>query len=360
MNQKRIVAHLDMDAFFAAIEERDNPQFRGLPIVVGADPKDGKGRGVVSTANYKAREYGIHSAMPISVAWRLSEKARKQGKPPVVFLPTNYFRYSQVSKKIRKIIQNYASVIEQASVDEFYLDLSFAKSFKKAREICFKVKEEIREKGKLTCSIGLAPNKLIAKVASAREKPDRFTIVFPSQVNKFLEQLSIREIPGIGPKTEAYLVRQGIKLVKDLKKVPKNQLKEMFGKWGLDLYEKLRGRDYSPVTEEYEVKSFGEQETFLKDTLNSNFISERLAYLCKNVTERFNEEGFKGFRTIVLTIRFTDFETRTKSLTFKESNNDYNFLKIQALKLLLPFLDHRENPRGKLIRLIGVRVEKLA
>lgn len=159
----RIIAHLDMDAFFAAIEERDNPQFYGMPIAVGADPKSGQGRGVVATANYKAREYGIHSALPISKAWQYSEAARRRGKPPVIFLPANFERYTEASEHIMAIIRAHAPLVEQASVDEAYFDISFFGSYAKAEKICRAIKGEIKEKEKVTASVGIGPNKLIAK-----------------------------------------------------------------------------------------------------------------------------------------------------------------------------------------------------
>src|SRR3989344_8900142 len=162
----RIIAHLDLDAFFAAVEERDKPRLKGRPIVIGADPEDGKGRGVLSTANYAARKYGIHSAMPISHAWRLAKEAEKQGQEPAIFLTGSYERYGEVSDKIMAIISKYSEHIEQASVDEAYIDLSYAQDFIKAAEICRQIKKEIKSKEKLTASVGLAPNKLIAKIAS--------------------------------------------------------------------------------------------------------------------------------------------------------------------------------------------------
>src|SRR3989344_2531243 len=155
----RIIAHLDMDAFFAAVEERERPRLRGKPIVVGADPKNGQGRGVVSTANYAAREYGIRSAMPISQAWRLSESARRNGKPAAVFLEPDFHKYAKASNEIVAIARTYASLVEQASIDEMYLDLSFLKNYEQAEKIAKKIKEEIMKKEGLTCSIGISPNK---------------------------------------------------------------------------------------------------------------------------------------------------------------------------------------------------------
>ena len=173
----RIVGHLDMDAFFAAIEERDDPSLSGLPIVVGADPRAGKGRGVVSTANYPARAYGIHSALPISQAWRLSEAARNQGKPPVRFLPVRMEHYAEVSAHVMETLRRFVFSVEQASIDEAYFDLSSCESYTLAEDICRRVKRAIRDEERLTASVGIGPNKLIAKIASGMCKPDGLTTV---------------------------------------------------------------------------------------------------------------------------------------------------------------------------------------
>ena len=395
----RIIAHLDMDAFFAAIEERDRPKFKGLPIVIGADPMEGKGRGVVSTANYKAREYGIRSATPISFAWQMSEEARKKGLPPVVFLFPNFSKYEKSSLKIVEIVRKFSLVVEPASIDEMYFDLSRFGSFKKAEEICEEIKREIKKEEKLTCSIGVGSNKLIAKIASDVKKPDGLTIVEKGKEETFLENFPIRKIPGIGPKTEeVFLRRQGIGpttptsvglrrrapkptfqsasrqnfvgaetsrknknilLVKDLKKISKDELKKMLGKWGEDLYFKIRGVDDSPIVEKYEIKSIGEQETFLKDMLESKFMINRLSHISESVFERFKKSEFKNFKTITITVRFAGFETKTRSRTLAKPSSDLKALQFEALKLLTPFLDKRENPKRKFVRLIGVRVEKL-
>jgi len=356
----RIIGHLDMDAFFAAVEERDNPYLKGLPIVIGADPQVGKGRGVGSTANYKAREYGIHSAMPIFRAWQLSQEVKKQGEREVFFLEPDFEKYEKASGNILKILKKYSPLIEPASIDEFYFDLSFAKTFKKAQKICQDIKKEIEKKEKLTSSIGIGPNKLIAKIASGFQKPNGFTVIHPKKVEDFLDLLHIGKIPGIGPKTEEFFHQKGIKIVKDLKKLSRQELKEMLGKWGEDLYEKVRGRDDSSLVEEYEAKSIGEQETFLKDTLNSSFILEHFKFLCEDVFNRFLQSKFKSFKTIVVTVRFADFETKNRSHTLEQSTKNRKTLELEGLKLLLPFFDKRENPRRKLVRLIGIRIEKLA
>jgi len=348
-----------MDAFFAAIEERDHPELQGLPIVVGADPAQGKGRGVVSTANYAARQYGIHSALPISQAWRFSEQARRQGKPGAVFLGVNYRRYREVSARIMALVRRHSPLVEEASIDEAYFDLSNAGSFGRAAAICRQIKKEIKDQERLTASIGLGPNKLVAKIASDYRKPDGLTIVTPEEAEDFLEPLPVRKIPGIGPKAEQRLARQGIRIVRDLKKFSPEELQGWFGKWGPELYDRIRGRHEAPLQEEYEPKSVGEQETFGTDTLDLQFLFDRLLHMCRHVRQRLLAEGFKTFRTVVVTVRFADFDTHSRAQTLTAATASLDRLRFTAMKLFMPFLDHRENPRRKLIRLLGVRLEKL-
>lgn len=348
-----------MDAFFAAVEERDRPRLKGQPIVVGADPKGGMGRGVVSTANYKAREYGIRSALPISTAWRYSEAAKRKGLPPAAFLDVNMERYAEVSGRIMAILKKHVSSVEEASVDEAYLDLSPVGSYENAEKLCRKIKDEIKSSEKLTASVGIGPNKLVAKIASDERKPDGLTVIREENAEKFLEPLSIRKIPGIGPKTEERFRVLGIRIVKDAKKFSKSELEEMLGKWGTELYDKLRARDDSPLVEEWVAKSVGEQETFETDTANPNFLRERLRGLSDQVYDRFRKGGFKSFRSVTVTIRFADFNTKTRSGTLKTKTDKKEALYFEALRLFMPFLDRRENPERKKIRLMGVRVEKL-
>lgn len=348
-----------MDAFFASVEERDNPRFKGRPIVVGADPKGGRGRGVVSTANYKAREYGIRSAMSISEAWNRAEDGKKKGGPATIFIGGNFKKYGEVSASIMAIIRAYAPLVEEASIDEAYFDLSFAETYEKAKEICAEIKKEIKEKEKLTASVGVGPNKLIAKIASDMQKPDGLVVIREDEAESFLELLPIRKIPGIGPKTEENFVKRGIKVVGDIKKLTLGDLEEMMGKWGAELYRKVRGIDDSPVTEEYEIKSIGEQETFEEDSRDSAFILARLKELSTSVLERLTRSDFKTFKAAVVTVRFSDFETKTRTRTLPQPASGLKTLEFEAVRLILPFFDKRENPRGKSIRLIGVRVEKL-
>ena len=355
----RIIGHLDMDAFFAAIEERDRPRLQGKPIVVGSDPKGGAGRGVVSTANYAARKYGIRSALPISTAWKLSEAAKAKGLPEAVFIGGDMEHYGQVSSEIMAIVREYVAHVEQASVDEAYLELSFTGSYEKAETLCQKIKQEIKRVEHLTCSVGIGPNKLIAKIASDQKKPDGLTLVREEEAEQFLEPFSIRAIPGVGPKAEEHFQKLRVATVKDLKSFSRAELQEILGKHGVELYERIRGRDETPLVEVWEAKSVGEQETFEEDSRDSVFLEKRLRSLAREVHERFRADGFKSFGRIVLTVRFSDFTTKNRSETLPEPTDSLDTLQFEALRLFMPFLDARENPKHLAFRLLGVRVERL-
>ncbi len=359
---KKIIAHLDMDAFFASVEEVATPRFKGKPLVVGSEIINGVGRGVVSTANYKAREYGICSAMPISVAWRLSQEAKRQGKEEVIFLPVDFDLYHKVSAHVLEIIKTYSPLVQQTSVDEFYFDLTFAGTFKKAETICKKIKAQIKETEKgITCSVGIAPNKLIAKISAGMKKPDGMVLIEQKDIHSFLNPLGVRELPGVGPKTAEFLCKKEIRIISDLLKFSQEELKDMMGKHGEGLYFKARGIDDSPISEFYQVKSIGEQTTFSKNILEPAVIYDILKKISDGVWQSFQKTDFTRFKTITLTIRFADFQTLTSSKTVKEGigKNDKKKFDVEVLKLVLPFLDARSNPKRKLLRLVGIRIEKI-
>lgn len=340
----RIILHIDMDYFFAQIEEVLNPDLKGKPVVVGADPKGGKGRGVVSTANYVARKYGIRSGMPISKAYRLCNWA--------TFLPVRYELYEKISSEIMEILRSYGDKFEQVSIDEAYLDLSSVKSYAKALNLAVKIKKEILKKHNLTCSIGLGPNKLIAKIASDFRKPNGLTIVRPNEVLNFLATLSARQLPGIGPKSEAILNKIGIKTIAQLRTLEKEQLKDLFGKFGERVYEMSRGIDYSPVQEVSEIKSIGKQITFERDTLDKNLIFENLNHLISELCANLRSLG-GIFGTITIKVRYSDFDTHTSSRTLPYTSSEA-IAKNIAKELMLPWLRSE-----KRIRLIGVSFSKL-
>jgi len=356
----RIVMHVDMDAFYAAVEERYSPELRGKPVVVGADPKDGHGRGVVTTANYLARKYGIGSAMPISRAWRLADAARRRGEPEAIFVRGDHGLYRDVSKRIMEILAGDADAFQAGSIDEAYVEVSSLRTFEAAADYARELKAEIRAREELTCSIGVAPNKLVAKVASDFEKPDGLTIVRPDEVQGFLDPMSARVIPGVGPKAEALLRGHGIRTVRELRAIEPEQLTAWMGRWGAELAAKARGISDGPVSSHHERKSIGEQTTFEQDTLEAGFILERAQTLTSDVFQGLVSRGFKSFRTIAVTVRFSNFTTLTRSHTPKSPVTTEDEMWVGVLRLLLPFLDRRENPKLRPIRLIRVRAERLA
>lgn len=341
---QRIILHIDMDAFFPAIEERENPQFRGMPIIVGADPKEGGGRGVVSSASYTARKFGVKSALPISKAYELCPKA--------IFLPVNMELYQKVSENIMKIVKKYSKTWEIVSLDEAYLDISFLKSYQKAENLAKKLKKEILEKEKLAATVGIAFNKLIAKMATNKAKPNGLLIIKPNQIKKFLEPLDIENLPGIGPRTAGRLGDLKINKIKELKKLSKLKLKNMFGIVGETIYEKARGIDEESVSPEEIIKSIGKEHTFEKDTRDPEIIFNTFEKIIENVHQELLANEF-SFKTLTVICRFSGFETHTKSKTLGDSTGDLKILEAEAKKLLLKFLV--EN--SKLIRLIGLRVK---
>ena len=355
----RIVAHVDMDAFYAAVEARRNPALRDRPLVVGADPKEGHGRGVVTAASYAARRYGIRSALPISRAWRLAEVARRRGEPETIFVRDDHALYREVSARIMAIVAAAGDAFQKTSVDEAYLELSSLGSFDAAVEHARRLKTEIVNREGLTASVGLGPNKLVAKIASDFQKPDGLTVVLPEEVQTFLDPLRIRVIPGIGPKTERFLHEHHIRTVADLRTVERAQLAEWFGRWGEDLFGKARGLSDSVVSNDRERKSVGEQETFEVDTLDATCVLARARALAGTVWSRLEGHGFRAFRTVTVTVRFENFITCSRSRTGHEAWASEEALGTMALELITPFLDDRENPRHRKLRLIGVRAEKL-
>jgi DNA polymerase IV (archaeal DinB-like DNA polymerase) len=354
----RIILHLDMDAFFAAVEERDKPRLKGRPIVIGSDPMGGRGRGVVSTANYLAREYGIKSALPISRAWKYSQDAKAKGKPEAIFLSPDIKRYAEESAKIWQYLSKKVDLLQVASIDEAYADISSLKTYKKAKKLGEEVKEHIKKKFQLTASIGIGPNRLIAKIGSDEEKPDGLTIIQAKKVQDFLDPKNVRIIPGIGPKAAEGLLKEHIHTIKELRALPEEKLRELFGKRGGDWYLKSRGIDETPVLIEAERKSIGQEYTFQKDTLEPEIVISNFKKLIRSVSRSIVKRQVK-FKTVVIKVRFSDFQTKTRSKTLKEYASSAKVLETESLQLLLPFLDSRENSKRKKIRLIGIRAENI-
>lgn len=338
----RIIFHIDMDAFFSAVEEKENPQLKGKPVIVGADPKKGKGRGVVSTCNYNARKYGIRSGMPISFAYRKC--------PDAVFLPVNMELYWRTSQNIMKIIRMRAVKLQQASVDEAFF-ITKAATYEEAEDIAKKLKREILEEEGLTCSVGIGPNKLVAKIASDFKKPDGLTVVKPEKVKAFLSPLPARKLYGIGPKTESVLSEMKIKTIGDIADTRKERLAGIFGKWGYRMHDYANGIDDSDIVEESEPKSLGREITFEKD-VDFSSLKSIVKGMASEVCKAAKSEGYE-FKTVVLKIRFSNFETHTKQKSLKVPA-DEKAARGMAADTLMHFAGTK-----KKVRLIGLRLTNL-
>jgi DNA polymerase IV (DinB-like DNA polymerase) len=342
----RIIFHVDMDQYFAAVEEREHPEIRGKPVVVGADPKEGKGRGVVSTSNYEARKFGVKSGMPITKAWKLC--------PQAVFLPVNYRLYLQVSARIMDILSRHADKFESWGIDEAFLDVSSrVKNYEEARRLAFEIKKEIYEKERLTCSIGVGPNKLVAKIASDMQKPDGLTVVEEKDVRAFLDPLDIDKLLWVGKKTARKLNKLGIKTIGDLARYDPSVLVEKFGVIGTQLYLFAQGIDRSEVGLRGEVKSIGRNITFERDTSDWAFVFQTLDKLCEEVFKEVKQYNFL-FKTVTVTVRYENFETHTHSKTLPFLTNKLSDFERTAHELMQPYL----RPERK-IRLVGARVSNL-
>ncbi|MEM3051024.1 MAG: DNA polymerase IV [Candidatus Bathyarchaeia archaeon] len=340
---KRVILHMDMDHFYTAVEEREHPEYSGKPVVVGADPKEGRGRGVVSTSNYGARRAGVRSGMPISRAWKLC--------PEAIYLPPNFPLYIKVSNEIMEIARKYADKFEQWGIDEAFLDISArVKSHTEAEALAKQLKQEIFEKERLTCSIGIGPNKLIAKVASDFKKPDGLTIVEKEEAEAFLAPLPVRKLLWVGRKTEEKLKAMGISTIGDLARYDPAVLTERFGVMGTQMYLMARGIDRSEVETRTEVKSISHETTFEEDAADAGKVLAALDALSEGVCrEAINQNYF--FKTVTVKLRYENFETHTHSKTLSFMTNRQQDLKKTAKGLLQPYLRS-----DRKIRLIGVRV----
>ncbi len=353
----KVILHVDMDSFFSAVEVRENPELKGLPVIVGgrigteeekaAEEPERKIRGVVSTCSYEAREYGIHSAMPLSRAYKLCPNAK--------FLPVNMPLYKRVSREIMAILRKYADKIEQVSIDEAFLDVSTkVHGWTDAREYALSIKKEILEKEGLTCSIGIAPNKTIAKIASDFVKPDGLTVVEEERARDFLAPLPVKKIPGVGPKTNEMLKKMGIERIGQLASYDVQKLVTKFGRYGTRLHLIANGIDESEVEEEWERKSLSRERTLAKDTKDASVLNNCVDELAEEVYNAIKKEGFV-FKTVALKVKFEDFTVHTRAKTLKSFHSDLNMLKRIAKELMTEFCDGT----GKKIRLVGVRVSSL-
>ena len=339
---KRIIFHLDMDHFYTAVEERGHPELKGKPVIVGADPMEGKGRGVVSTSNYEARKFGVRSGMPISRAWRLC--------PLGVYLPVNMTLYVRVSNEIMDILRRYTEKFEQWGIDEAFLDVtSKVGDYAEAEALARQIKKEIFEREGLTCSIGISGNKLLAKIASDVQKPDGLTIVREEEAEKFLSPLPVRKLLGVGRKTGQFLESIGVRTIGDLARYDPTVLVERFGVVGNALYLMAHGIDRSEVEERSQIKSIGRDVTFQEDTTDFDYVLKALDALAEDVYQEFSEQQFR-FKTVTVRVRYENFETHTHSKTLPFVTDRSQDLKKTARELIQPYLR-----ADRKIRLIGVR-----
>ncbi len=336
-----MILHIDMDAFYASIEERDRPGLRGKPMVVGGNPDK---RGVVAAANYTARRYGIHSAMPTSQAKRLC--------PDLIVLPPRHSYYAQVSQQIRDIFHRYTPLVEPLSLDEAFLDVKHSHLlFGEPADIGSRIKRDIRDELKLVASVGVAHNKFLAKVASEAGKPDGILEVNPAGVQAFLDKLPVSKLWGVGKVGNQRLQNRGIHTIGDLRAQAPEMLEELFGSWGGTLWDLAHGKDNRQVVPDHKAKSLSHETTFAEDITDVEALRGWLLDLTRHVAMRLRRNHLRG-RIVHVKIRFADFRTITRSRTLSQSTNFTQQLWDTGQALLMQNLPLRH--RG--VRLIGFSV----
>ncbi len=341
-----IILHVDMDAFFASVEQRERPELAGLPVIVGADPQGGRGRGVVAACSYPARKFGVHSAMPISQAYRLC--------PQGVYLRPNGRLYQDVSQRIMEILRRYSDLVEPISIDEAFVDVTGSlRLFGLPRQIAEAIKETVRIEERLTCSIGIAPNKFLAKVASDRQKPDGITIVEPGREREFLAPLSVRCIWGVGPKTESRLLQLGVKTIGDVSQRPLAYWADRFGHHGEHLWRLSQGQDSRRVQPSSGFKSLSHESTFARDTDDRSQLRATLLALSEAVAARLRKNRVRG-RNVTLKWRYADFTTLTRQQTLRQPTDDGQTVYRACLALWKQL-----EPLPQKVRLVGVAVGRL-
>jgi DNA polymerase-4 len=342
----RTIVHVDMDAFYASIEQLDNAELRNKPVVVGADPKGGRGRGVVSACSYEARKFGIHSAQPISRAYRLC--------PYAVFLRPRFKRYTELSNRIMEILKGFSPVLEQISIDEAFLDCTGTqKLFGSGEEIAKSIKSKIRDETGLTASVGVASNKSIAKICSELAKPDGLIVCPMGREKEFLSELPLRYLWGAGKKTIQILEGMGFCRIGEIAQGGREMLEKRMGKHGLHLWLLANGIDEREVVTHQARKSISEEITFQKDTGDVDLVERVLFQIADRLTRKMRELGIAG-RTVTLKIRLEGFETYTRSKTLDHSVNSMSTVRAEAIELFRSF--EREDRK---IRLIGIGVSNL-
>lgn len=337
----RKIIHVDMDAFYASIEQRDNPKLRGKAIAVGGSPQ-GRG-GVVATASYEARAYGVRSAM--------SSKRAVQLCRHLIFVKPRFDVYKRVSSQIREIFHRYTDLIEPLSLDEAFLDVTTDKpGIGSAIEIAQLIRQQIRDELALTASAGVSVNKFVAKIASDLNKPDGLTFIGPSSIEAFMEQLAVEKFYGVGKVTASKMKEMGLLTGKDLKQLSEAELIRHFGKSGKFFFKIVRGQDERPVQPHRETKSVGAEDTFPIDLTSVEDMLHELEKIANNVFVRLKRNSLKG-RTVTLKIKYHDFKSITRSESFAEPTDSFDYILETANRLLLATA-----PETRKIRLLGISV----
>jgi DNA polymerase IV (DinB-like DNA polymerase) len=342
----RIVFHVDMDCFFASVEERQDPRLKGKPVIVGSDPRGGLGRGIVATCNYAARKFGVRSALPISMAF--------QRCPKGIYLRPRFSLYSAASKKVFQRFRMAADVLEPAGIDEAYLDVSSCETYEAALIKARALQAEILNEEGLSCSVGIGPNKLIAKIASDHKKPGGITTVIDKRVQEFLDPKPAGALRGVGPKTRERLSQLGAETVAQVRGLSQELLHREFGRFGESIWRQARGLDERPVDPSRETKSIGREITFDADTDDVAEVRATLIDCVRRVREdMLGDEHWA--RTLTVKVRFEGYETHSKQSTLKLATASRAVMESAALSLAEHFLES-----GKKFRLIGFSVGKLS
>jgi len=343
MSKQRYIIHFDMDAFFASIEQRDFPKYKGKPIIVGGKPGE---RSVVATCSYEARPFGVHSAMPSSTAARLC--------PQAIFVKPRFQVYRQVSAQIREIFYCYTDLVEMLSLDEAYLDVSDSVSdMQSAQKLAYQVKEQVLKEMRLTVSAGVSYNKFLAKTASDMDKPDGCYLISPEDGPDFVAQLPIGRFHGIGKVTQARMQKMGIKNGADLRQCTRELLLKHFGKVGDYYYHAARGIDHREVVAQRQRKSVGAETTFRHDLIQVDAIEEALKQRAIKVAQMLAARHLSG-RTVTLKVKYANFEQVTRSYTL-----DHPLTGLREMWSLLPGLLQKTEVGKRPIRLLGVAVSNL-
>ena len=340
--EKHII-HLDMDAFYPAVEVLDNPELKGKPVIVGGTRE----RGVVSSASYEARRFGVHSAQPMARAMRLC--------PQGVFLPSRMERYKEVSDEVFEIFFRFTPLVEPISIDEAFLDVTGStRLFGPPVDIAKKIKHRVREETGLTVSAGIAPSKFIAKIASDLNKPDGLTVVPPDRIRAFLDPLPIEKMWGVGKATREALIRLNIHTFKDLRQTPAQVLEKKFGKYGIKMHQLAMGVDERDVIVHHEAKSVGHEVTFSHDILDRGEAKEELLSLANRVARRMRRHGLSG-KTITLKVKYNDFVQITRSATLPASTDDGPEIYANACRL-----SEKTSLGQRPVRLLGISLSQLS